>query len=58
MPSLDAPQIHGNSPQFWLNLQTIYDLRIAELKTDASIKTLPKLGPRGTMHDGRQPQPA
>ena len=48
----------GNSPQFWLNLQSIYDLRIAELKTGASIKTLPKLGPRGSMHDGRQPQPA
>ncbi len=48
----------GNSPQFWLNLQTIYDLRIAELKTGASIKTLPKLGPRGSMHDGRQAKPA
>ena len=48
----------GNSPQFWLNLQTIYDLRVAEQKTGAAIKTLPKLSPRGAKHDGRQPQPA
>ena len=41
----------GNSPQFWLNLQTIYDLRAAEQKTGAAIKTLPKLSPRGAKHD-------
>ena len=41
----------GNSPQFWLNLQTIYDLRVAEQKTGAAIKTLPKLSPRGAKHD-------
>lgn len=33
----------GTSPQFWLNLQTIYDLRVAEQKTGAVIKTLPTL---------------
>ncbi len=49
----------GNSPQFWLNLQTIYDLRVAEQKAGAAIKTLPKLSPRGgAKHDGRQPQTA
>ena len=48
----------GISPQFWLNLQTIYDLRVAEQKTGAAIKTLPKLSPRGAKHDGRQPQTA
>ena len=48
----------GNSPQFWLNLQTIYDLRVAEQKTGAVIKTLPKLTSRSGKHDGRQPQPA
>ena len=36
----------GNSPQFWLNLQTIYDLRVAEQKTGAAIKALPKLNQR------------
>ncbi len=48
----------GTSPQFWLNLQTIYDLRIAEQKTGAAIKSLPRLTARGIRHDGRQPQPA
>ncbi len=33
----------GNSPQFWLNLQAIYDLRIAEKKAGAAIKALPTL---------------
>jgi addiction module HigA family antidote len=31
------------SPQFWLNLQTIYDLRTAEKKSGATIKSLPSL---------------
>lgn len=33
----------GTSAQFWLNLQTLYDLRLAEEKAGKSIKTLPKL---------------
>ena len=33
----------GTSPQFWLNLQTIYDLRIAEQKSGKAIQRLPKL---------------
>ena len=33
----------GTSPQFWLNLQTLYDLRVAERKAGRTIKTLPKL---------------
>ena len=33
----------GASAQFWLNLQTIYDLRLAEQKAGKSIKALPKL---------------
>lgn len=33
----------GNSPQFWLNLQTIYDLRLAEKRWGADIATLPRL---------------
>lgn len=31
------------SPQFWLNLQALYDLRLAEQKTGEAIKTLPTL---------------
>ena len=33
----------GTSPQFWLNLQATYDLRVAETKTGATIKSLPTL---------------
>ncbi|MGB8475165.1 MAG: HigA family addiction module antitoxin [Candidatus Acidiferrum sp.] len=31
------------SAQFWLNLQTLYDLRLAQQKTGRSIKSLPRL---------------
>jgi len=31
----------GNSAQFWLNLQSSYDLRIAEQEAGAEIETLP-----------------
>ena len=34
------------SPEFWLNLQSIYDLRVAEQKSGDAIKSLPAL-PRG-----------
>jgi addiction module HigA family antidote len=34
----------GVSPQFWLNLQAIYDLRTAEAKVGRQIKSLPTLG--------------
>ena len=33
----------GTSPQFWLNLQAFYDLRLAEKKAAKTIKALPKL---------------
>lgn len=33
----------GTSPEFWLNLQSIYDLRIAERKAGKSIRSLPRL---------------
>src|SRR5712671_3174167 len=33
----------GTSAQFWLNLQSLYDLRVAEQKIGKSIKTLPTL---------------
>lgn len=32
-----------NTPQFWLNLQSIYELRLAERKSGEAIKTLPTL---------------
>src|SRR5688572_24817000 len=33
----------GTSPEFWLNLQTLYELRVAEQKTGKKIKALPTL---------------
>jgi antitoxin HigA-1 len=33
----------GVSAQFWLNLQSLYDLRLAEEKCGKLIKTLPRL---------------
>jgi len=33
----------GGSPQFWLNLQSLYDLRIAERKAGGTIRSLPTL---------------
>lgn len=31
----------GTSPQFWMNLQALYDVRIAERDAGAEIKSLP-----------------
>jgi addiction module HigA family antidote len=45
----------GTSPQFWLNLQATYDLRIAEQKTGNDIKALPTLSARDKKLDSRQP---
>jgi addiction module HigA family antidote len=33
----------GTSAQFWLNLQSLYDLRLAEQKAGKSIRALPRL---------------
>jgi plasmid maintenance system antidote protein VapI len=33
----------GTSPQFWLNLQALHDLRVAEQRAGRTIKALPKL---------------
>ena len=34
----------GASPQFWLNLQALFDLRVAEVKLGSSLRSLPTLG--------------
>jgi antitoxin HigA-1 len=31
----------GTTPQFWMNLQALYDVRMAEADAGAEIKTLP-----------------
>ena len=33
----------GTSAEFWLNLQKLYELRVAEARVGAQIKSLPKL---------------
>ncbi|HEX9813426.1 MAG TPA: HigA family addiction module antitoxin [Myxococcota bacterium] len=33
----------GTSPEFWLNLQSLYELRVAQQKAGRSIKKLPTL---------------
>jgi len=48
----------GSSPQFWLNLQAMYDLRTAETKVGLEIKSLPTLSPDRKKVAGRQAQPA
>jgi antitoxin HigA-1 len=40
----------GTSAQFWLNLQSPYDLRRAEQKSGKSIKELPRLSRRELIH--------
>lgn len=40
----------GTSAQFWLNLQSLYDLRLAEEKAGKSIKALPKLSRHQPVH--------
>jgi addiction module HigA family antidote len=47
--ALRLAHFFGTSAEFWLNLQTLYDLRIAEQEAGKAIKSLPKL--QGT---GRQ----
>jgi plasmid maintenance system antidote protein VapI len=41
--ALRLAHFFGTSPQFWLNLQTLYDLRLAQQKTGGAIKSLPRL---------------
>jgi addiction module HigA family antidote len=37
----------GTSPEFWMNLQKLYELRLAENKAGRTIKDLPTLAKRG-----------
>jgi antitoxin HigA-1 len=48
--ALRLAHFFGTSAQFWLNLQSLYDLRLAQEKAGKSIKTLPTLKRRETVH--------
>ena len=41
--ALRLAHFFGTSAEFWLNLQSVYELRLAEAKTGKAIKRLPTL---------------
>jgi addiction module HigA family antidote len=41
--ALRLAHFFGTSPEFWLNLQSLYELRLAQKKVGKSIKALPSL---------------
>lgn len=44
--ALRLAHFFGTSPEFWLNLQKLYELRLADAKAGANIRRLPRLGER------------
>jgi addiction module HigA family antidote len=48
--ALRLAHFFGTSAQFWLNLQSLYDLRLAQEKAGKSIKALPTLKRRDLVH--------
>ena len=45
--ALRLAHFFGTSGEFWLNLQKLYELRLAEKKVGKAIKALPSLGTEG-----------
>jgi antitoxin HigA-1 len=41
--ALRLAHFFGTTPEFWLNLQSLYEIRLAQSKTGKSIKGLPTL---------------
>ena len=41
--ALRLSHFFGTSPEFWLNLQSLYELRVAQKKSGKAIKGLPRL---------------
>jgi len=48
--ALRLAHFFGTSAQFWLNLQSLYDLRLAQEKGGKSIQALPTLKRRELVH--------
>ena len=48
--ALRLAHFFGTSAPFWLNLQNLYDLRLAQKKAGKSVKALPKLKRRELVH--------
>lgn len=49
--ALRLAHFFGTSAQFWLNLQGLYELRLAEQKAGKQIKSLPTLKRQRRKHD-------
>ena len=43
----------GTSPEFWLNLQSLYELRLTEQRVGKTLKALPTLRGRKGRHERR-----
>ena len=48
--ALRLAHFFGTSAEFWLNLQNLYELRLAQAKAGKSIKALPKLKRNDLVH--------
>jgi len=48
--ALRLAHFFGTSAQFWLNLQGLYDLRLAQERSGKSIQALPRLKRREPVH--------
>jgi antitoxin HigA-1 len=48
--ALRLAHFFGTSPQFWLNLQSLYEIRLAEEKSGKAIKKLPSLKRVAAVH--------
>jgi len=48
--ALRLAHFFGTAPEFWLNLQSLYDLRVAEQKSGKIIRRLPTLKRLETVH--------
>ena len=49
--ALRLAHFFGTSAQFWLNLQSLYELRLAQEKAGKSIKALPRLKRHEPVHE-------
>ena len=48
--ALRLAHFFGTGAQFWLNLQNLHDLRLAQKKAGKSVKALPRLKRRELVH--------
>jgi antitoxin HigA-1 len=48
--ALRLAHFFGTNAEFWLNLESLYDLRLAQEKAGKSIKVLPTLKRRALVH--------